>query len=93
MRYYCSMYKALRATYFLSNLNDTLSSLRRQLAITRYAAARTLLNGESVWGLAWCRGYLSIPDCLDCFDYAVDQIKVCGLGNGGDAIYSDCDVR
>ncbi|KAI7733047.1 hypothetical protein M8C21_033404 [Ambrosia artemisiifolia] len=93
MRYYCSMYRGVSASYFLSNLNTTLSSLRQQLTTSGYAAARTLLNGESVWGLAWCRGYLSIPDCLSCFDYAVDQLKVCGLGNGAHAIYSDCDLR
>ncbi|KAI3794365.1 hypothetical protein L1987_36995 [Smallanthus sonchifolius] len=93
MRYYCSMYRGLSEKYFLSNLNTTLSSLRRQLTTSGYAAARTLFNGESVWGLAWCRGYLSIPDCLSCYDYAVDQLKVCGLGNGAHAIYSDCDVR
>ncbi|KAD7479167.1 hypothetical protein R6Q59_008025 [Mikania micrantha] len=93
MKYYCSMYKGMNEKYFLSNLNATMSSLRRQLTTSGYASARTLLNGDSVWGLAWCRGYLSIPDCLSCFDYAVNQLKVCGSVNGAHAIYSDCDVR
>ncbi|KAD7478588.1 hypothetical protein E3N88_01724 [Mikania micrantha] len=93
MRYYCSMYKGLSSKYFLSNLNTTLSGLRRQLTTSGYAAERTLLNGESVWGVAWCRGYVSIPDCLSCFDYAVDRLKICGTGNGAHAIYSDCDLR
>ncbi|PWA55678.1 hypothetical protein CTI12_AA423060 [Artemisia annua] len=93
MRYYCSQYKGMNAKYFLSNLNATLSSLRRQLTTGGYASARTLLNGESVWGLAWCRGYMSIPDCLACYDYAVEQLKQCGLGNGAHVIFSDCDVR
>ncbi|XP_071735373.1 cysteine-rich receptor-like protein kinase 2 [Rutidosis leptorrhynchoides] len=93
MRYYCSMYKGTHENYFLINLNDTLSSLRHQLTSSGYAADRVLINGESVWGLAWCRGYLSTPDCLSCFDYAVNQLKVCGNVNGAHAIYSDCDVR
>ncbi|XP_076900353.1 cysteine-rich receptor-like protein kinase 2 [Bidens hawaiensis] len=93
IRYYCSMYKGLNERYFLSNLNTTLSSLRRRLTTSGFATARTLLNGESVWGLAWCRGYLSVPDCLYCFDYAVDQLKVCGLANGAQIIYSDCQLR
>ncbi|XP_024973542.1 cysteine-rich receptor-like protein kinase 2 [Cynara cardunculus var. scolymus] len=93
MRYYCSQYKTMHEKYFLSNLNATLSDLRRQISISKFSAARTLLNGESVWGLAWCRAYLSIPDCLDCFDYGVAQLKSCGLGNGAHVIYSDCDVR
>nr|GEY80020.1 cysteine-rich receptor-like protein kinase 2 [Tanacetum cinerariifolium] len=93
MRYYCSQYKGMNAEFFLRNLNATLSSLRHQLTTGGYASARTLLNGESVWGLAWCRGYMSIPDCLACYDYAVEQLKPCGLGNGAHVIYSDCDVR
>ncbi|KAF5769135.1 putative protein kinase RLK-Pelle-DLSV family [Helianthus annuus] len=93
LRYYCSKYRGLNDKYFLSNLNTTLSGLRSQLTTSRYATARTLLNGESVWGLAWCRGYLSIPDCLSCFDYAVDQLKVCGFANGAQIIYSDCQLR
>nr|XP_043634779.1 putative receptor-like protein kinase At4g00960 [Erigeron canadensis] len=93
MKNYCSMYKPTHEVYFLSNLNATLTSLRRQLTTSGYSAARTLINGESVWGLAWCRGYLSIPDCLNCFDFAVKQLKLCGVVNGAHAIYSDCDVR
>ncbi|XP_076907366.1 cysteine-rich receptor-like protein kinase 2 [Bidens hawaiensis] len=93
MRYYCSMYRGMNGDFFKRNLNTTLSDLRHQLNTSGFAASRTLLNGESVWGLAWCRGYLSTPDCLSCFDYAVDQLKVCGLGNGAHAIYSDCDLR
>lgn len=95
MRYYCSQYFGMNETYFYQNLNTTLSSLRRQLLVNRvrYALARTLLNGESVWGLASCRGYVSNTNCVACFDYAVSQLRVCGRGNGAHAFYNDCDVR
>ncbi|KAI3722984.1 hypothetical protein L2E82_34236 [Cichorium intybus] len=93
MGYACSQYKGMSAKYFLRNLNATLSSLRQQISDTKFAAARTLFNGEPVWGLAWCRGYVSIPDCLNCFDYAVTALKPCGLGNGAHITYSDCDIR
>ncbi|GKB33951.1 cysteine-rich receptor-like protein kinase 2 [Tanacetum coccineum] len=93
MGYVCSEYKRINEEYFLSNLNTTLTSLRRQLTTNGYATAHTSFNGEPVWGLASCRGYLSIPGCLDCFDYAVEQVKLCGPANGATAIYSDCDVR
>ncbi|PWA86224.1 hypothetical protein CTI12_AA142130 [Artemisia annua] len=96
IRYFCSKYQGINGEYFLSNLNTTLSSLRHQLlvsGVTRYATARTLLNGESVWGLASCRGYLSTANCVACFDYAVAQLKVCGLGNGAHAFYNGCEVR
>ncbi|KAI3519030.1 hypothetical protein L1887_08003 [Cichorium endivia] len=95
MRYYCSQYYGMNARYFFNNLNTTLSSLRQQLSENgvRYAVARTLLNGESVWGLASCRGYVSTANCVACFDYAVAQLRVCGRGNGAHAFYNDCDVR
>ncbi|XP_076927407.1 cysteine-rich receptor-like protein kinase 2 isoform X1 [Bidens hawaiensis] len=95
MRYYCSLYYGRSANYFLSNLNTTLSSLHEQLSLNRarYAVARTLLTGESVWGLAVCRGYVSTAECVACFNYAVAQLKVCGRANGAHAFYNDCDVR
>ncbi|KAM0053872.1 putative protein kinase RLK-Pelle-DLSV family [Helianthus debilis subsp. tardiflorus] len=93
MRYQCSVYKSSLPEYYLSNLNTTLSRLRQKLTTGRYATAHCLINNEPVWGVAWCRGYLSVPDCLDCFDFAVDQLKLCGLSYWGRAIYTDCDVR
>ncbi|KAI3704420.1 hypothetical protein L1987_74640 [Smallanthus sonchifolius] len=94
MRYYCSLYYGRSPRYFLSNLNTTLSSLHQQLTNgSRYAVARTLLNGESVWGLASCRAYVSNADCVACYNYAVDQLRICGTVNGAHAFYNDCDVR
>ncbi|XP_071725923.1 cysteine-rich receptor-like protein kinase 2 [Rutidosis leptorrhynchoides] len=93
MRYYCSAYKGVNEIYFFQNLNATLTGLRQQLTTRLYAKARTLVNSQPVWGRAQCRGYLSLSNCLDCFDYAVDQMKVCGAVNGASAIYSDCEVR
>ncbi|KAK9071498.1 hypothetical protein SSX86_010067 [Deinandra increscens subsp. villosa] len=95
IRRYCSQYDVLDEVFFLRNLNNTLSSLRRQLAdgIVYHAVARTLINGESVYGLAWCRQYLSNSECVKCFDTAAKEVRVCGIVNGGRAIYDDCDLR
>ncbi|KAJ9541186.1 hypothetical protein OSB04_027692 [Centaurea solstitialis] len=95
VRRYCSQYGVLDDEFFLRNLNTTLSSLRRQLAnVTEYhAVARTIINGESVYGLALCREYLSPSECLNCFDMAVKGVRVCGIVNGGHVIYDDCDLR
>ncbi|KAI3775719.1 hypothetical protein L1987_45469 [Smallanthus sonchifolius] len=87
-------YAHVSPRYFLSNLNSTLSSFHEQLTNgSRYAVARTLLNGESVWGLASCRAHVSNANCVACYDYAVAQLRVCGTVNGGRAFYDDCDVR
>ncbi|XP_024974870.1 cysteine-rich receptor-like protein kinase 2 [Cynara cardunculus var. scolymus] len=95
IRRYCSQYGVLDDEFFSRNLNTTLSSLRRQLSnVTEYhAVARTIINGESVYGLALCREYLSPSECLNCFDLAVKGVKVCGIVNGGHVIYDDCDLR
>ncbi|KAJ0691556.1 putative Gnk2-like domain-containing protein [Helianthus annuus] len=93
MRYQCSVYTSSWPEYYLSNLNTTLSSLRQKLTTSRCVTAHSLINSAAVWGVAWCRGYLSVPDCLNCFDFAVNQLKLCGLADGGRAIYTDCDVR
>ncbi|KAI3747598.1 hypothetical protein L6452_10109 [Arctium lappa] len=95
IRDYCSLYRGMSEKYFLSNLNATLSNLRHQLSVNgvHYAVARTLFNGEPVWGSASCRGYVSKANCVACFDYAVTYLKKCGLGNGALAYYNDCDLR
>ncbi|KAI3775710.1 hypothetical protein L1987_45460 [Smallanthus sonchifolius] len=94
MRYYCSLYYGRSPRYFLSNLNSTLSSFHQQLTNgSRYDVARTLLNCESVWGLASCRTYVSNANCVACYDYVVAQLRVCGTVNGGRAFYDDCDVK
>ncbi|KAK9062112.1 hypothetical protein SSX86_019297 [Deinandra increscens subsp. villosa] len=92
----CSQYKGMSEEYLATNLNTTLSSLRRQLSTNNvsYATSRALLNGDAVWGLASCRGYVSRPDCLACFDYAVSQLRSsCGSANGAFVFYDDCDIR
>ncbi|KAF5769142.1 putative protein kinase RLK-Pelle-DLSV family [Helianthus annuus] len=90
---YCSQYKGMNEEYLSRNINTTLSSLHRKLTVNRYATARSLLNGDSVWGLASCRGYVSNADCLACFDYAAVQLRTCGFANGGYIFYDDCDIR
>ncbi|KAI3794372.1 hypothetical protein L1987_37003 [Smallanthus sonchifolius] len=93
--FYCSQYKGMNEEFLSRNLNTTLSSLHDKLSINSvpYATARSLLNGDSVWGLASCRGYVSKADCVACFDYAVAQLRACGFANGGYVFYDDCDIR
>ncbi|KAD7478584.1 hypothetical protein E3N88_01720 [Mikania micrantha] len=91
----CSAYKGMNQEYLLRNLNITLSSLRHQLSVNNvsYATARSLLNANSIWGLASCRGYVSRADCVACFDYAVVQLRSCGSATGAFIFFDDCDIR
>ncbi|CAH1441125.1 unnamed protein product [Lactuca virosa] len=50
------------------------------------------LDGAPVYGLAWCRGYVSIPDCLNCFNNGVAQLNRCGVANGAHGFYNKCDA-
>ncbi|KAI3798743.1 hypothetical protein L1987_34021 [Smallanthus sonchifolius] len=95
IRRYCSQYGVLNAEFFSRNLNTTLSSIRRQLAnaTVYHAVARTIINGESVYGLASCRQYLSNSECLKCLETAAKGVRVCGIVNGGRVIYDDCEFR
>nr|XP_043628723.1 cysteine-rich receptor-like protein kinase 2 isoform X2 [Erigeron canadensis] len=89
----CSRYYYTNEGSYLTNLNATLTELRLQLTRSGGNAEAHMPNGDAVWGVAWCRGYLSVPECLDCFDYGVGQLKTCGSGYVGHVIYNDCDVR
>ncbi|XP_071708628.1 uncharacterized protein [Rutidosis leptorrhynchoides] len=95
IRRYCSQYGVTDETFFLRNLNTTLSSLRKQPSnqTVYHAVARTLINGESVYGYASCRAYLNDSECLRCFNIAEKSVSVCGIVNGGHVIYDDCDLR
>ncbi|KAI3747607.1 hypothetical protein L6452_10122 [Arctium lappa] len=95
LRRYCRSYDASNGEFYLSNLNTTLSSLRRQLSNPQvyYAFAQATDNGEYVYNFALCREYLSTSRCLACFDSAVNETKACGIADGGNVIYDDCSIR
>ncbi|KAI3704423.1 hypothetical protein L1987_74643 [Smallanthus sonchifolius] len=95
LRKYCRIYKSANGESYLSNLNTTFSSLRRQLSDPQayYAFARNTNNGEFVYAFALCRAYLSTSQCLACFDSAVYETKSCGFADGGNVIYDDCSIR
>ncbi|KAI3722970.1 hypothetical protein L2E82_34219 [Cichorium intybus] len=95
LRMYCRSYKATNEGFYLSNLNTTLSSLRRQLSDPQvyYAFAQASDNDAFVYSFALCREYLSTSECLACFDTAVNNTRACGSADGGNVIYDDCSIR
>ncbi|KAL8155624.1 cysteine-rich receptor-like protein kinase 2 [Apium graveolens] len=81
---------------FFSNLNTTLANLRRQLSVnkTHFATAELPRSSSPVYAIVQCRNYLSIVDCVSCFDIAaVDIRKYCRLVNGARVIYDGCFLR
>ena len=76
---------------FLSSVNKTLGEMRKQLSNAHFATAYE----TDVFGMAQCRIYLSVVDCLACFDASVTQIRrECDATlDGAHFIYQGCSLR
>ncbi|KAL8116962.1 cysteine-rich receptor-like protein kinase 2 [Apium graveolens] len=75
---------------FLSNFNKTFSDMRKQLSNGHFATAYY----TDVFGLVQCRNYLSIADCVACFDAGLAQIRRdCPQADGAHLIYQGCFLR
>nr|XP_043634244.1 cysteine-rich receptor-like protein kinase 2 [Erigeron canadensis] len=80
---------------FKKNRNSTFDQLRMQLVRTNqlYARAQDLSAGEAVFALAQCWNYLSVDQCLACFDAGVSKLVTCPVGTGAYALMDNCFVR
>ncbi|XP_059623255.1 cold-responsive protein kinase 1-like [Cornus florida] len=95
LNYGCSQYNATNLSNFFSNLNATFLDLRSQLSTnnTHFATAATARSSDPVYAMVQCRNYLSIADCVACFDVAESQIRNCSAANGARVIYDGCFIR
>ncbi|CAL5364988.1 unnamed protein product [Camellia sinensis] len=91
----CSQYNATNLSNFFSNLNATFSDLRSQISSQnkRFATAQKARTSDPVYAMVQCRDYLSVADCVSCFDAAVSQIRNCSAANGARVIYDGCFLR
>lgn len=80
---------------FIKNRNSTFAEIRRLLLSNRvlYARAQELSGGDSVYAAAQCRNYLSVDQCVACFDVAVYEMVKCTAGNGAYVFLDECYVR
>ncbi|PKU88143.1 cysteine-rich receptor-like protein kinase 2 [Dendrobium catenatum] len=93
----CSTYNATNTSLFLSNLNTTFSRLRSKLSSAAggdlSATSELPQSAAPVYGLFFCRSYLSLSDCLACLAAAVSSTRRCGFGTGGRVIFDGCTLR
>ncbi|GMP25644.1 hypothetical protein CsSME_00002406 [Camellia sinensis var. sinensis] len=91
----CSQYNATNLSDFFSNLNATFSGLRNQISSQnkKFATAQQARTSDPVYAMVQCRDYLSVADCVSCFDAAVSQIRNCSAANGARVIYDGCFLR
>ncbi|XP_054794503.1 cysteine-rich receptor-like protein kinase 2 isoform X2 [Prosopis cineraria] len=82
---------------FSDNVNKTFREIREQLVNNqnKHFVTAMRVNAENpVFSLFQCRNYLSIHDCVACFDAAAKQIRDCRAGaHGGRVIYDGCFLR
>ncbi|KAH9323423.1 hypothetical protein KI387_018062, partial [Taxus chinensis] len=89
----CSTVKATNATVFQQNLNATLSSLLRAVAVSGFATEEQVTGTDPVYGLAQCRQDKNSSDCVACITAAEKQIRNCSNVSGGRTIYDGCFLR
>ncbi|PWA74285.1 hypothetical protein CTI12_AA219240 [Artemisia annua] len=95
IRSFCGRNPPIVLSSFINNRNSTLAEIRRQLSSNDgfYATAQSLTEGDSVFGAAQCRNYLSTAQCVACFDAGVSELASCITGNGAYVFFDNCFVR
>ncbi|KAD7478589.1 hypothetical protein E3N88_01725 [Mikania micrantha] len=58
-----------------------------------YARSQALGAGDSVFAAAQCRNYLTVDQCVACFDASVSKLVNCTSGNGAYVTFDNCFVR
>lgn len=92
---FCGHNAVMSLPNFNNNRNITFNKLRMELLSKRalYARAQALSAGDSVYAAAQCRNYLSVDQCVACFDVSVSKLVNCTSGNGAYISYDNCSVR
>ncbi|XP_054798012.1 cysteine-rich receptor-like protein kinase 2 isoform X2 [Prosopis cineraria] len=81
---------------FSENLNATFRDLREQVKDQNkhFATSQVGDQNNPASSLFQCRDYLSIADCVACFDVAAVQIRNCSAGtHGARVVYDGCFLR
>ncbi|XP_054796093.1 cysteine-rich receptor-like protein kinase 2 isoform X2 [Prosopis cineraria] len=77
-------------------LNETFRDLRAQIEDQSklFGTAQAVKANIAVYGLFQCRNYLSIADCLACFNVAAVNIRNCSArAYGARLVYDGCFLR
>ena len=91
----CSQYYATNIMDFSSNRNATFADLRDQISQEQklFATGQQSRSSHPVYAMVQCRNYLSLADCLACYDAAVSQILNCSAALGARVVYDGCFLR
>ncbi|XP_054796438.1 cold-responsive protein kinase 1-like isoform X2 [Prosopis cineraria] len=97
---FCNPYDVLKVSntsMFDENRNATFQDIRKLISdqSKHFATAQQANGGNPVATLFQCRNYLSIADCVVCFDVAAMKIlsSCTGGSPGGFVVYDGCYLR
>ncbi|KAK1410561.1 hypothetical protein QVD17_37098 [Tagetes erecta] len=91
---YCSRDAVISLTNFIQILKSTFNQLRTELLSKRvlFARAQALSAGDSVYAAAQCRNYLSVDQCVACFDISASKLVNCNSGSAYIS-FNNCSLR
>ncbi|XP_028768335.1 cysteine-rich repeat secretory protein 38-like isoform X2 [Neltuma alba] len=81
---------------FHENVNATFREIKENIVSeNKYLATARKANAENpVSTLFQCRNYISIPDCVACFDVAARQVRKCPpAAQGAGVVFDGCFLR
>ncbi|KAL8246808.1 hypothetical protein R6Q59_008024 [Mikania micrantha] len=92
---FCGRNAVINQQNFNKNRNSVFVELRNNLRGRRvlYARSQALGAGDSVFAAAQCRNYLTVDQCVACFDASVSKLVNCTSGNGAYVTFDNCFVR
>ena len=94
----CSTYTVADLLDFNTNLNATFLDLKEQLInnskSNHFATSQQARGSDPVYAMFQCRKYLSMDDCIACFNAATFYIRSqCNASNGARVTYDGCFLR
>ncbi|KAK7852687.1 cysteine-rich receptor-like protein kinase 2 [Quercus suber] len=94
----CSTYTVADLLDFNTNLNATFLDLKEQLTnnnkSNHFATSQQARGSDPVYAMFQCRKYLSMDDCIACFNAATLYIRShCNASNGARVTYDGCFLR
>ncbi|VVA96152.1 unnamed protein product [Arabis nemorensis] len=94
MSTYCNQSEFTRTSFYGSNRDTILATLRDRSSLGTYSNATTGLSPNTVYGMFLCRGDVNTTSCSDCVYTATQEIaKNCTYQKEAFVFYYECMVR
>lgn len=91
---YCGGDTVIGLPNFINIRKSTFDQIRTELLSKRvlYGRAQALSAGDSIYAAAVCRNYLSVDQCVACFNASVSKLVNCNSGSAYIS-FDNCSLR